>query len=78
MFLNSHRKGLPIIISTTFGFKNWRQFFTCQLFKALKAKDVAIIAELLRDVSDYLGEMTGAIVNEQILDQVFSSFCIGK
>uniref|UniRef100_A0A0R3RQ57 TrmE-type G domain-containing protein n=1 Tax=Elaeophora elaphi TaxID=1147741 RepID=A0A0R3RQ57_9BILA len=48
------------------------------LSKALKTNDVAIMAELLRDASNYIGEMSGAIVNEQILDQIFSSFCIGK
>ncbi|VDM94102.1 unnamed protein product, partial [Onchocerca ochengi] len=48
------------------------------LEKALKARDVAIVAELLRDASDHVSEMTGAVVNEQILDQIFSSFCIGK
>ncbi|VIO96757.1 Uncharacterized protein BM_BM3931 [Brugia malayi] len=48
------------------------------LTKALKAKDVAITAELLRDVSDCISEMSGIVVNEQILDEIFSSFCIGK
>ncbi|MCP9260994.1 hypothetical protein DINM_004387 [Dirofilaria immitis] len=48
------------------------------LEKALKTKDVAIVAELLRDASDYISEMSSAVVNEEILDQVFSSFCVGK
>ncbi|KAL3997849.1 tRNA modification GTPase TrmE [Acanthocheilonema viteae] len=48
------------------------------LRKALRVNDVAIVAELLRDASDCVGEISGAIVNEQILDQIFSSFCIGK
>ncbi|EFO21052.2 hypothetical protein LOAG_07439 [Loa loa] len=48
------------------------------LRKALEVNDVAVVAELLRDVSDYISEMSGTIVNEQILDQIFSSFCIGK
>jgi len=32
----------------------------------------------LRDASDALGEIVGATATEEILDQVFSQFCIGK
>ncbi|VDN00807.1 unnamed protein product [Thelazia callipaeda] len=48
------------------------------LSEALKVEDIAIIAELLRDASDYVGEISNLVVNEEILDQIFSSFCIGK
>ncbi|MFQ5781207.1 MAG: tRNA modification GTPase, partial [Nitrospiria bacterium] len=32
----------------------------------------------LRDASDALGEIVGATATEEILDQIFSQFCIGK
>uniref|UniRef100_A0A183EBY4 MnmE_helical domain-containing protein n=1 Tax=Gongylonema pulchrum TaxID=637853 RepID=A0A183EBY4_9BILA len=43
-----------------------------------KVNDAAVVAELLRDATDAVGEVSGAVVTEQILDQIFSSFCIGK
>lgn len=47
-------------------------------FKIVEIGDMAIVAEILRKASDYIGEITGAIVNEDILEKLFSSFCIGK
>jgi tRNA modification GTPase len=37
-----------------------------------------LLAELLRRASDDLGRITGRIGVEDVLDRVFSSFCIGK
>ncbi|CEF67530.1 tRNA modification GTPase GTPBP3, mitochondrial [Strongyloides ratti] len=40
--------------------------------------DRAIAAENLRECADSIGEITGTIVNEDILDSIFNTFCIGK
>jgi tRNA modification GTPase len=32
----------------------------------------------LRDALDSLGEITGTVTTEDILDKIFSTFCIGK
>ena len=32
----------------------------------------------LRDTLDSLGEITGIVTTEDILDKIFSTFCIGK
>jgi len=37
-----------------------------------------IISFELRQSADQIGEITGAIYTEQILDEIFSNFCIGK
>lgn len=39
---------------------------------------IELTAEELRRAADALGQLTGAIGVEDILDQIFSSFCIGK
>ncbi len=36
------------------------------------------VAAVLRDVLDSLGELTGETVQENLLDKIFSEFCIGK
>ena len=36
------------------------------------------VATELRTVADCLGEVTGAVYTDDILDRVFSRFCIGK
>lgn len=40
--------------------------------------ELEVRAELLRNASDALGRITGAIHPEEILGEVFSRFCIGK
>jgi tRNA modification GTPase len=47
---------------------------------ALGADDegAELIVEELRFALDYLGEVVGKIDNEDMLDKLFASFCIGK
>ena len=37
-----------------------------------------LVAEELREAQDALGEITGAFATEDLLEHIFSSFCIGK
>ena len=37
-----------------------------------------LLAEELRQAQHALGEITGTFTNEDLLDKIFSSFCIGK
>ena len=37
-----------------------------------------LLAEELREAQLDLGEITGAFTTEDLLDRIFSSFCIGK
>ena len=37
-----------------------------------------LLAEELRQAQHSLGEITGTFTNEDLLDKIFSSFCIGK
>jgi tRNA modification GTPase len=39
---------------------------------------VELLAEELREAQHDLGEITGAFTSEDLLDRIFSSFCIGK
>jgi len=52
------------------------------LLRALEAARTGLpeecIAADLRDASNALAELTGAIAPEEVLDRIFSSFCIGK
>jgi len=45
---------------------------------ALKGVSEEFMAAVLRDVLDSLGEVTGETVQENLLDEIFSQFCIGK
>uniref|UniRef100_A0A914XYK3 MnmE helical domain-containing protein n=1 Tax=Panagrolaimus superbus TaxID=310955 RepID=A0A914XYK3_9BILA len=40
--------------------------------------DQALAAQNLQNAANCIGEISGTIVNEQILDKIFSQFCIGK
>ncbi|MCX7913118.1 MAG: tRNA uridine-5-carboxymethylaminomethyl(34) synthesis GTPase MnmE [Thermodesulfovibrionales bacterium] len=59
------------------------------LEKALKSLDEAetllqstepseIIAVVLREAHSFIGEITGDTINDEIIDKIFSEFCIGK
>jgi tRNA modification GTPase len=37
-----------------------------------------LIAVDLRAAADALGEITGVITSDEVLDQIFAEFCIGK
>jgi tRNA modification GTPase len=37
-----------------------------------------LIAADVREARDALGELTGRITSEDILDRIFAEFCIGK
>jgi tRNA modification GTPase len=37
-----------------------------------------IVAELLRSAGDAIGAVSGQVGAEQVLDRIFSEFCIGK
>lgn len=41
-------------------------------------KEIELAAEDLRSAANYIGQITGRINVEEILDRIFSSFCIGK
>ena len=41
-------------------------------------KDIELAAEDLRSAAHSIGQITGRINVEEILDRIFSSFCIGK
>jgi tRNA modification GTPase len=47
-------------------------------FQESFGKDIAIAAQNLRDAAESIGEIAGSVVNERILDELFSEFCIGK
>lgn len=40
--------------------------------------ETELIAFELRSALDYVGEITGKVVNEEVLNTIFSQFCIGK
>lgn len=49
-----------------------------QTYLAETSKDIELRAEDLRLAADSLGRLTGRIDAEDVLDQIFSRFCIGK
>ena len=44
----------------------------------LEDEGVALAAEHLRSALEYLGQVTGRVYHNELLDNVFSRFCIGK
>ena len=52
-----------------------------EIFESLKFKndtDLELIAENLKRASDFLGEIKAPYTSDQLLGEIFSSFCIGK
>uniref|UniRef100_A0A8L8K488 TrmE-type G domain-containing protein n=1 Tax=Heligmosomoides polygyrus TaxID=6339 RepID=A0A8L8K488_HELPZ len=45
---------------------------------ALSVRDTALLADHLQRALDIFGQMAGSTVSEQILDDLFKQFCIGK
>ena len=41
-------------------------------------QDIVLLAEELREAIKWIGMITGAVTNEQVLDVIFRDFCIGK
>jgi len=37
-----------------------------------------LLAEELRHGLDFIGRLTGEVTTEEVLGEIFSSFCIGK
>ena len=55
----------------------WKSFMGEQFQKQLD-QPTEIVSFELRKAADQIGEITGHIYTEEILDEIFSSFCIGK
>mgnify|MGYP003448452355 FL=1 len=45
---------------------------------AIKEQEIDLKAENLRLASDEIGSITGKIYFNELLDKIFSSFCLGK
>lgn len=43
-----------------------------------KGEDMAVVSSLLRMSCDLLSELTGVIYTDDILDKIFTGFCVGK
>jgi len=48
------------------------------LMRCSEHSELALLAECMRDASTALGRITGAVDVEDVLDHIFSRFCIGK
>ncbi len=48
------------------------------LFKLLKKEPLEITAMFLREALNCLGQIVGVVTTEDILNIIFSEFCIGK
>lgn len=46
--------------------------------RAARARDHELVAEELRLAQNALGEITGTVTSDDLLGEIFSSFCIGK
>lgn len=56
---------------------SWRSIASARELAEADAGDELIAAEM-RDGLDHLGRITGAVYTDDILDRIFSRFCIGK
>lgn len=50
----------------------------CAIDSLISNRPIEIFALELRDALDSIGEITGAVTTEDILNRIFSDFCIGK
>ena len=55
-----------------------RDQFLCASKSARKNTPMEIVAFELRNGLDHLGEITGQTIDDEILDSIFSQFCMGK
>ncbi|MCG6878707.1 MAG: tRNA uridine-5-carboxymethylaminomethyl(34) synthesis GTPase MnmE [Deltaproteobacteria bacterium] len=55
-----------------------RDQFLCASKSARKNRPMEIVAFELRNGLDHLGEITGQTIDDEILDSIFSQFCMGK
>ncbi len=55
-----------------------RKCFVNASIKARNNAPMEIVAFELRSGLDHLGEITGQTINDEILDSIFSQFCLGK
>ncbi len=58
--------------------KNSLEFIKKTLEGIKKNKDEVLLAEDLRHAADEVGKITGTITTEDLLDEIFENFCIGK
>ncbi|MBI9021402.1 MAG: tRNA uridine-5-carboxymethylaminomethyl(34) synthesis GTPase MnmE [Verrucomicrobia bacterium] len=50
----------------------------CEMLSGFEDETVALAAEHLRDALESLGQVTGRTYHNELLDNIFSRFCIGK
>lgn len=74
--------GQPLQIITNLRHKMAIDNATNSLKRALSdikgSQPEEIVAISLREALDYLGEIVGAVTTEEILNRIFSEFCVGK
>ncbi len=72
-------KGATAVHVTEIRHKQELETTSQSLNRALSSlKDPTLCATDLRDAADALGRITGETIGEEILDRIFSQFCIGK
>ncbi|MCP5347754.1 MAG: tRNA uridine-5-carboxymethylaminomethyl(34) synthesis GTPase MnmE [Gammaproteobacteria bacterium] len=55
-----------------------REFLDSALLQLQARNHLELVAEDLRQAQQNLGEITGQVTSDELLGQIFSSFCIGK